>query len=135
MAIVFGPTQWHFHRITSPGTAYAGGTSICKSGGILWIVAPNTTEVSRTWYNRADAVTTAEANAACGDWFIPGNGQLRNPGYSCRSYWDSYVASFYWSDTAPSADRAWVVNFNSGVHHRYFMSLATNVRAFRCVTY
>jgi hypothetical protein len=27
------------------------------------------------------------------------------------------------------------VNFNSGVHHRYFMSLATNVRAFRCVTY
>ena len=29
------------------------------------------TEVSRNWYSRNDAVTTAESNAACGDWFVP----------------------------------------------------------------
>ena len=135
MAIVFGPTQWQFHRITSPGTAYAGGTSICKSGGIVWIVAPNTTEVSRDWYNRADAVTTAEANAACGDWFIPSLGQLLNPGYSCRSYWDSYTSYYYWTDTSPSLNRAWIVIFSSGVHTRYHKTQDANVRAFRCVAY
>jgi len=135
MAVVFGPTQWQFDSLTSPGSAYAGGTSICRSGGVIWIVAPASTEVSRDWYNRADAATTAEANAACGDWFVPSLGQLQNPGYTCRTYWDSYVASLYWSDTAPSASRAWVVNLSNGVHSRYHMTYSVNVRAFRCVTY
>ena len=135
MAVVFGPTQWQFDRLTSPGTAYAGGTSICRSGGVIWIVAPASTEVLRDWYNRADAVTTAEANAACGDWFIPSVGQLLNPGYSCRSYWDSYTSYYYWSDTVPSVDSAWIVIFSNGVHTRYQKSSASYVRAFRCVTY
>ena len=128
MAIRVGQTGWQFTYFTS-------GSVIYESAGVAWVVAPGSTEVSRNWYCRLDAATTAEANAACGDWFVPSVGQLMNPGYSCISYWDSYVASLYWSDSVPSAARAWVVNLSNGVHSRYHMTYSVNVRAFRCVTY
>ena len=135
MAVVFGPTQWQFDSLTSPGTAYAGGTSICRSGGVIWIVAPASTEVSRDWYNRADAATTAEANAACGDWFVPTRPQLLNPGYACRNRWDQYSLTGYWGSENDGANQASTIRFDTGGTGGCHKTLIACARAFRCVTY
>ena len=72
------------------GDAYEGGYLVCCASNTFWIVAPKaSTEVSRI-YARADT-TTAQANTACGDWFVPSKSQLQNQGYTCRTYWDSYT--------------------------------------------
>ena len=91
----------------SLGDAYEGGYLICSSSNNHWIVAPASTEVARSWYNRNDAVTTANSNAACGDWFVPNCSQMKNPGYTCCSHWDAYAPCFpselyrciYWTNT------------------------------------
>ena len=120
----------------SLGDNIEGGYLICKSSGIGWIVAPASTEVRRTWYLRADAVTTAEANDACGDWFIPNASQLQNPGYTCRNNWDSYHWGYIWSSTELNANCARTVFFPSGALD-YLQKTDTGgaLRAFRCVTY
>ena len=136
MAIIVGPTQWQYAICHPPlGCAGEGGYFICCSGGTKWIVAPASTEVSRTWYCRNDAVTTAEANAACGDWFVPTCGQLKNPGYSCRTYWDSYCSTIYWSSTESLSSHAWRVCFFNGSTGINNKTSTLCVRAFRCVTY
>ena len=132
--ITIGPTCWKpadFRR----GDALEGGYIICQSGGTRWIVAPSSTEVSRDWYNRDDAITTANANAACGDWFVSTCGQLQNPGYTCRTYWDSYCCEDYWSSTERYSDTAWLVCFRTGSTYSGYKPTSLCVRAFRCVTY
>ena len=121
-------------NIPALGGAGLGGYLICCSSGNLWVVAPCTTEVNRNWYSRTDAVTTANANAACGDWFIPSRAQLQNPGYVCRTYWD-YACGYRWSNTDTGNHSACYVSF-------YHENAATDakvasrpVRAFRCVSY
>jgi len=117
-------------------------TIICKNGGIAWLVAPISTEVSRTWYCRDDAVTTAgsitglttSAFSSTG-WFVPCIGQLQT-GYSCRSFWDSYTSSTtYWSSTEFGSGDACGVNFNTGIAGGDGKTYTRCVRAFRCVTY
>jgi hypothetical protein len=131
-----GISTYNFTTIyLGPGADFGGGRIICESGGTRWIVAPNTTEVSRDWYCRDDAVTTAQANAACGDWFVPDIGQLQNPGYTCRTYWDSYSSTRYWSSTEHGSSGAWFVFFNNGSTFSSNKTLVNCVRAFRCVTY
>lgn len=134
--------EFNFEFGSEGGTAQQGGYLICKSGGTKWIVAPNTTEVSRTFGSRNDAVTTANSNAACGDWFVPSIGQLQNPGYICRTNWDSYSSTIYWSNTTGNhfqlGGTACFVNFNnggSGIDYLYDGTPPYCVRAFRCVTY
>lgn len=135
--ITIGPTSWKIQD-TALGGFVQGGYLICKSGGVGWIVAPASTEVSRAWASQSDAVTLAQASAACGDWFVPTFPQLQNPGYTCRTYWDSYSSASYWSSTTatfPNNSYACGVNFSDG---NTFNSLKTGtacVRAFRCVTY
>ena len=120
------------------GAEGEGGYLICMSGGNLWIVAPSSTEVSRTWYSRGDAVTTANSNAACGGWFVPECSQLKNPGSTCRTYWDSYSTVNYWGNTEHptnliySAYHVRVCNGAAGVSSR---TCTFCVRAFRCVSY
>ena len=143
MTVIFGPTQWQYLICNppppGPGEAYGGGYLICKDGYKAWVVAPSSTEVSRSWYCRNDAVTTANANAACGDWFVPTCGQLQTPGYTCRTYWDSYSSGhlFYWSSTESTSSTAWLVCFDNdnGNTYCYPKTLSYCVRAFRCVTY
>jgi hypothetical protein len=133
--ITIGPTSWK-PADQSLGGAYEGGYLICCSGGTLWIVAPGSTEVSRNWFARDDAVTTANANAACGDWFVPTFAQLLNPGYTCRTYWDEYSNCWYWSSTERDVPGfAWMVNFTNGSNGGGNKPNAYCVRAFRCVTY
>jgi len=111
-------------------------TIICKNGGIAWLVAPISTEVSRTWYCREDAVTRAIAvTSVTTEWFVPCIGQLQNPGYLCRSYWDSYSSTFYWSSTETSSTIACFLNFFNGGTGTRSKASTYCVRAFRCITY
>ena len=124
------------------GEAHEGGYLVCCSSGNLWIVAPSTTQVRRNWHCRCHAATCANANAACGDWFIPTCGQLQNPGHQCKTHWDSYNNYCYWTDTSypgyPTS--AFFVRMSDGHtsgsakaplpwNNNFF------ARAFRCVSY
>ena len=111
-------------------------TIICKNGGIAWLVAPISTEVSRSWYSREDAVTRAIAvTSLTTGWFVPTLGQLQNPGYLCRSFWDSYSSTRYWSSTESNANHACYVIFSAGTTSGDAKTCSFCVRAFRCVTY
>jgi len=137
MAVIFGPTPWQFGTqvaAASLGTCFAGGFLICKSGGVGWIVAPSSTQVSRTWNCRNDAVTTAQANAPFGDWFVPTCTQFQNPGHTCRTYWDSY-GGIFWVSTEYNANNAWNGNSTNGNLGVNLKTCPFTVRAFRCVTY
>ena len=123
--------------LPSLGDSFEGGNLICCSSSNYWIVSPSSTKVSRTWNNRADAVTTANANAACGDWFVPSCSQMKNPGYQCRTYWDGYDSgSIYWTNTEVAPSHAWFVRGNTGNGEALAKSYSNGtVRAFRCVSY
>ena len=120
------------------GQSYGGGTLICCSGGNLWVVAPDSSVVHRSWYDRNDAVTCANSIAACGDWFIPSCGQMKNPGYQCRTYWNYNIYSTHrhWTNTAHHSSyfayEFCMTNGNSGITGRHSIWC---VRAFRCVSY
>ena len=117
------------------GCSYQGGTLICNASNVSWIIAPNTSEVSRTWYARNDANTRAQQVSGCAGWFVPTITQLQNPGYTYRTFWDSFSSCIYWSSTQRNFFGACVVCFNSG-NAGYRVPTATScVRAFRCVTY
>ena len=122
------------------GKAGEGGYMICCGSNNYWIVAPSNTEVCRSWWNRSDAVTTANSNAACGDWFIPDPWCLSCVGWGCRQYWDSYQSTdFYWSNNShhrcPTNARA--VFFQNGMVYMHGIAKynSENIRAFRCVSY
>ena len=119
------------------GQSYEGGYLICCSSGNLWIVAPSSTEVGRDWYSRNDANTRAQQVSGCTGWFVPTCSQLQNPGYTCRTYWDSYCSSAYWSNSSssPSNSKAWRVHFYHGASYNPSQSAVYCVRAFRCVSY
>ena len=126
------------------GDAYEGGFLICCVSNTYWIVAPNSTEVIRSWHSRADATTTANSNAACGDWFVPTRAQLQNPGFTCRTYWDSYYSSGpslsrrYWSNSVGSNpwEGCYVnISDDNGEHQVGDKTQSYNVRAFRTVSY
>ena len=158
MALIFGNTptwiagdpinnfKWnegYVVGICSLGTAVGPGGSriICKCSGVAIIVAPMSAEVSRTWYCRNDAVTTAgsitglttSAFSSTG-WFVPCIGQLQT-GYSCRSFWDSYSSTHYWSSTECNSSNACSMYFNNGNTFNLSKTSTRCVRAFRCVTY
>ena len=119
----------------SPIGGYSSGNLICKASSVGWIVAPNASQVSRTWYCRNDANTTAQSVSGCTGWFIPTSTQLQNPGYCCRVYWDSFSSTIYWGSTEHNAANACGVNFSNGSVDIICKNGAYCVRAFRCVTY
>ena len=136
---------------TNVGVACTGVTGIADCKGFFiccgpttnkWFVAPACTEVIRSWYSTGDAVTVADScMGACG-WFVPDIGQLSNPGFSCRAYWDSYstgACAFYWSTTSHNTSRAPSLNISTGQgcndspFHPYInKAFGCCVRAFRC---
>ena len=125
------------------GASGCGGVVICLQSSNMYLIAPCTTQVCRSWYCRNDAVTLANSNAACGDWYVPTCSQLQNPGFVCRTYWD-YVKENcythldkYWSNTqAPSTAEAYGVYFNPAPYVGQAGKPSTgNVRAFRTTTY
>jgi hypothetical protein len=125
--------------IPSLGCAYEGGFLICCASPTRWVVAPDTSQVSRNWDLRNDANTRAQQVSGCTGWFVPTVTQLQNPGYTCRTFWDSFSSTDYWSSTENSSNYAWRVSMVTGdalisPGGRY-KSAPNCVRAFRCVTY
>ena len=117
------------------GSSQYGGTIICAASNNYWVVAPDASEVSRTWYNRNDAVIRANSIASCGDWFVPNCTQLYNPGYTCRTYWNNANIGYY-ANTEGSSYAAADVAFNNGnVSATGSKTITRCVRAFRCVSY
>jgi hypothetical protein len=108
---------------------------ICKAGGCAWLVAPEPAQVSRTWYCRQDAAILAESATGSSGWFIPTLSQLQNPGYICRTFWDSFSSAIYWSSTEGNTTHACGVNFSNGFACSSSRNSTDSVRAFRVVTY
>ena len=145
MGLTFGPSASHPSFQNYPpnfalGASFGGGFLICRAGGIGWIVSPRSTEVSRNWYAREDANTTAQSVSGCTGWFVPTASQLQNPGYSCRSFWGSpspcFPSGVVWSSTEATSTHACYVNFNNGNAPNCTKTFGSAcVRAFRCVTY
>jgi hypothetical protein len=117
------------------GSSFQGGLLICNSSPTRWVVAPLAGEVSRTWYLRNDANTTAQSVSGCTGWFVPTVSQLQNPGFCCRAYWDSFCATNFWSSTELNVCHACLVSFNNGNATNVRKDNTLCVRAFRCVTY
>jgi len=136
-----GTAQTYFFKTKSLelGDSYEGGFLICKASPVRWVVSPFSAQVSRNWYSRNDANTTAQSVSGCTGWFVPTVSQLQNPGYLCRSFWGPspcYSSARYWSSTEDGATNACLVQFLTGT--AYGGSHKPNtwcVRAFRCVTY
>ena len=124
------------------GLSIGGGNIICKSGGVAWIVAPATTEISRSRNGGAftDSITVAQAVTGCIGWFVPDCNQVQNPGYTCREYWDEYSLTWYMSSTSHAGTSTWVFNYSTGSMST-FQGPATGlfdvncVRTFRCIAY
>jgi hypothetical protein len=156
MGLIIGPTPWWQSNLVSicpVGTTLPDGSRIiCKAGGTAWIVAPNCTQVSSTWaggqYNSTqvgDKCCICEWPGLntrllqCGfnpcDWFVPSSSQLNNPGFVCRTQWDTFASPDYWSSTefnATTACRQYFTNGNVGAASK---AGTRCVRPFRCVTY
>ena len=137
-----------------------GSRIICKSGGTAWIVAPETTQVGEPWgnYTACGDIDNSPPGASvhsditsvnfpclynqlisCGfnpcDWFVPCYQLLQNPGYVCRTNWDSFSTTCYWSSTEFSATCACRVCYINGLADCSGKADTNCVRAFRCVTY
>jgi len=117
-----------------------GGNVIYKSGGIIWIVAPSTAQASSTWpmgYCNGDQGSTpnqAQRITGRSGWFIPDSVMLVTA-YACRSYWDTYSASCYWSSTERYTSGACNVSFFGGYATNSFKDCGLCVRPFRVVCY
>ena len=134
------------HKFTTRGPnlgeSYEGGILICQSGGVRWIAAPNSSEVTRNWYSRDDASTRAQQVSGCTGWFIPTCAQLSNPVGPCRTYWfpTNCPQARFWSSTESafmSSTFAFYVNMSGGSFNvnSYCKNCAICARSFRCVTY
>jgi hypothetical protein len=122
-------------RCCALGSLVEGGYLFRKQGSYAWIVACSSRQVSRTWANRNDAVTVAEASDACGDWFVPSRTDLQY-GHDCNSFWDSFSSAIHWTSTESNSTRAWSVGFYTGGTYNYgAKTFVRCVRAFRRVLY
>jgi len=114
----------------------------CGPSTNKWFVAPSCTEVSRTFTSRSDSVTVANSCMGSCDWFVPTIGQAYNPGYTCRSYWDSYNCVEYWSNTTyPPGSHGYFIDMNTGGQYSWHRRGGAEpgrtgyshcVRSFRC---
>jgi hypothetical protein len=156
MGLIIGPTPWWQNALISQcpaGTALLDGSRIiCKSQGIAWIVAPNCVQVGSQWaggqYNSTqvgDKCCICEWPGLetrllqCGfnpcDWFVPSISQLNNPGFVCRTQWDTFASARYWSSTEINATNACNLLFTNGGIGAFAKTSTYCVRPFRCVTY
>ena len=119
-----------------------GGNVIRKTGGIIWIVAPSTAQVSSSWpmgYCNGDsgaAPNQAQRITGRSGWFIPDVTMLVCAN-ACRSYWDTYTCCLYHSSTeGPAGTCAGIVIIPSGyVSCTFGKSTLGCVRPFRVVCY
>jgi hypothetical protein len=154
MGLLIGPTPWWQANIVSVcpvGTTLPDGSRIiCKAGGTAWIVAPSITQVSQTWNGTTNTLVgtmccvcswptlNTKLIDCCfnpADWFVPSISQLQNPGYVCRTQWDTISATPYWSSTEVNSTWGCGMRSVDGASCICSKSTSYTVRAFRCVTY
>jgi hypothetical protein len=112
-----------------------GGNLICAAAGVRWVLAPETSEVCRTWYARNDASTTAQQVTGCTGWFVPTRDQGNTIGACNSVYWDGTIpaGTWYWSSTDCGSYQ--MPDGGGRAAFSYDQSNVWNTRAFRCVTY
>ena len=157
MGLIIGPTPWWQEELverTPEGEALPDGSRIiCKAGGTAWIVAPACTQVvCQTWNGTTNTLVGNQPNISswatlCSrllsrgfnpdDWFVPSISQLQNPGYVCRTKWDSFCTGCYWSSTEINATNAIAILFSSDIVRDISKTSTSviSVRVFRCVNY
>jgi hypothetical protein len=116
----------------------SGGFIICATPSVYWVVAPATAQISAAGSREpliACANTCAQTVTGCTGWFVPNCGELYNPGYLCRNYWDSYSSTYYWSSTAAGGPNQWAVDFATGTVAPVCMITYRPTRSFRCISY
>ncbi len=106
----------------------------CGPSTTKWFVAPACTEASSNWYGRGGAVTNANSCMGSCGWFVPTGTQLQNPGFCCRSFWDSFSSTRYWSNEDYHQSIAVNVSMVDGsLSGNYFnKGCVYPIRAFRC---
>jgi hypothetical protein len=119
-----------------PITDCKGFFICCGPSTAKWFVSPGCTGVFRTWYQRNDAVTLANACMGSLGWFVPSSSQLQNPGFVCYSYWGSGIHPRAWSATQTSGEQGTRVHFfpapSGGAAGGFNKGSPIGVRAFRC---
>jgi len=125
------------------GSCYSTGTDYkgfrITGGGPSWFVAPCSAQVYTSFHDRNSAVTNANSVMGSCGWFVPNCDALKDPGYTCRSYWDCYDCNWYWSNTEISSDGFYgsiLVNMSDGMgcpsSYRFIRkSQSQPIRAFR----
>ena len=121
-----------------------GGNVIRKTGGVIWIVAPSTTEKKSTWpiayCNGMGGETVYKGRSITGrdGWFIPDLTMLQTA-WSCRTYWDTYSTPNvgYWSSTVCETNRcfSYIVRFDTGNAYSNNKTNLCCVRPFRVICY
>jgi len=104
----------------------------CGPSTTKWFIAPSCTELSRSWYSRADLTTVTNACMGSCGWFLPLCDQLFNAGYCCKGYWDCYQSLDYVSCSGHFNHYAWNVNFSTGTICLCPKGNSYCMRAFRC---
>lgn len=126
--------------LTSVGSDCGGFYICCGPSTQKWFVAPSCTQVAVNFSSRNNAVTCANSLMGSLGWFIPTISQLQNPGYFCRSYWDTFTSGLYYSNTSyivhhyGQGSNTWgcIVNFSNGALGACVSGTVNQVRAFRC---
>lgn len=93
---------------------YGGFFICCGPTTCKWFVSPCCTLVCRTWYCRADSVTSANSCVGSYGWFMPSVGNLQNPGSCCRTYWDDGNTLTYWANNEGTSYYGCTVNVTNG---------------------
>jgi hypothetical protein len=119
-------------------TNYQGFFICCGPTTNKWFVSPSCTQVIRIGGSTADAVTLANSCVGSCGWFVPTFGQLQNPGFCCRTYWDTVDTSdSYWTSTVNYCGRGTISMINGGATgppgHCESANSNNIVRAFRCI--
>lgn len=89
--------------------------------------------------NNWDTVCCACVHCGNCGWYVPGCALMKTIGYNCRSYWDAYCSSDYW--TASGGNYAYVASFSNGCfctrRQRTFIHSPVQrcTRAFRCISF
>jgi hypothetical protein len=162
--VVFGQTRtgrinrdpYCFAALNSAvgATLIDGSKLICKAGGTAWFVAPESTQIGSAWANGqynfsqlgdkccisewgtlGSLLSSTIFNYVATEWFVPSRDQLANPGYLCRTNWDSFCSVNYWSSFEISPNNAGRVCFANGTAGYNSKTTSNCVRAFKCVMY
>jgi len=106
------------------------GIFICCGAPGKWFIAPSCTQTYTNWENRNNAVSCANSLMGSLGWFVPNISQLQNPGYVCRSYWDSYGGEYWSTSHGDNGGRRSLCFDNGQVHERSIFN-SNLTRAFR----